>query len=149
MRTTCAISSTFLVLLTTLVVSCMPARCLGSDLRFYLYHDGTNAVLCVNGQRKSQEEMGAHFERLASYSKSVPIPVYVWPRVEMKDVWSTLRMMCKAGLTNVVIKSESEAFPPQVPSVRLRMEPPPESTIKYKGGQLVAEPDENRSHRGR
>ena len=36
MRTTCAISSTFLVLLTTLVVSCMPARCLGSDLRFYL-----------------------------------------------------------------------------------------------------------------
>jgi len=133
----------FMVLLVTLVVFCMPAPCRGSDLRFYLYHDGTNAIIYLNGQRKSQEEMGPHFERIASFSKSVPIPIYVWPRVEMKDVWSTLRMMYKVGLTNVVIKCESEAFPPQVPSVRLRMEPPPESRIKYVGGQLVAEPDGN------
>lgn len=143
MKTTYAIVSNFMVLLATLVVFCMPARCRGSDLRFYLYHDGTNAVLYLNGQRKSQEEMGKHFERLASYSKSVHIPIYVWPRVEMKDVWSTLQLMYKVGLTNVVIKCESEAFPPQIPSLRLRMEPPPESKIKYEGGTLVAKPDEN------
>lgn len=143
MRTTCAIISNFMVLLVTLVAFCMPARCRGSDLRFYLCHDGTNAVLYLNGQRKSQEEMNSHFERIASNSKSAHIPIYVWPRVEMKDVWSTLQMMYKVGLTNVVIKSESEAFPPQIPSLRLRMEPPPESKIKYKGGLLVAEPEEN------
>ncbi len=87
--------------------------------------------------------MGSHFEKLASYSKAAEIPIYVWPRVEIKDVWSTLHIMYRVGLTNVVIKCESEAFPPQIPSVRLRMEPPSESRIQYKGGQLVAEPDGN------
>ena len=141
MKLTFTILSDLMVLYVAFGVFWMPAFCLSDELRVYLYHDGTNAVHYLNGQRKSQEEMGSHYKTLASYSKAVRIPIYVWPRVEMKDVWSTLQMMYKVGLTNVVIQSEAEAFPPQAPTVRLRMEPPLDLKIKYKGGQLIAEPD--------
>jgi len=137
-----AMQSNFKVAFAAIAVLWLKVQCWSDEVRYYICHDGTNAVHYLNGKRNSLEEMGAAFKTYTKVSKSIRIPIYVWPKVEMKEVWSTLQMMCRVGLTNVVIQSDAQAFPPEVPSIHLRMEPPPRYRVQYEGGQLVAEPEE-------